>query len=104
MKSPQISLSQRHKMLLGIATPPTLLRQNYMLRVALAIVLLLPWIAVLLGFWESWRTFAIGDSISIPLWAWAMAVIEPIIAVLLARCLANRLILQYYLRKYSHHE
>lgn len=91
-------------MLLGIATHRRMQRQNYMLRAGLMLVLLLPWVALLLGFLESWRTYAIGDEISIPLWAWLGLVAEPIIAFLLARILANRLILQYIIKHFTHHE
>lgn len=76
-----------------------MLRQNYLLRALLLLLLLLPWVGVGLGFLESWRTYSIGDEMQVPLWAWLAIVLLPVSAVLLARMLANRLTLQWLLRK-----
>lgn len=76
-----------------------MLRQNYLLRALLLLLLLLPWVGVLLGFLESWRAYAIGDDMQVPVWAWAAVALLPVLAVVLARMMANRLVLQWLLRK-----
>lgn len=76
-----------------------MLRQNYLLRALLLLLLLLPWVGVGLGFLESWRTYSIGDEMLVPLWAWLAVVLLPVGAVALARMMANRLVLQWILRK-----
>lgn len=99
----QKCLSERQKRLLGLRTPHTLLRQNYLLRGVWFLVLCLPWVAVLLCFAESWRSYSVGDSVSVPLWAWCFVVLLPILAALLARMAANRIIFQYIIRKRTRH-
>lgn len=76
-----------------------MMRQNYLVRALLLLLLLLPWVGVLLGFLESWRTYAIGDDMQVPVWAWAAVALLPVLAVVLARTMANRLVLQWLLCK-----
>lgn len=76
-----------------------MLRQNYLVRALLLLLLLLPWAGVVLGFLESWRAYAIGDEMQVPVWAWVAVVLLPVVAVILARMMANRLMLQWLLRK-----
>lgn len=98
MKKLKISLSQRQRHLCGLITPRSMKKENYLLRAGLLLILLLPWVGLCLGFMESWRTYDIGDEISVPWWAWFMVVVLPVLAVLLARCTANRIVLQWMLR------
>lgn len=99
MKKAHFSLSKRRKYLLGLTTLSVMRRETLLLRLLLMLLLLLPWIEVVLGFVASWQTYAIGDSMQIPLWAWAAAVILPAVAWFVAHLMANRIMLQYYLRR-----
>lgn len=61
-------------------------------------LLALPWLYVVCGLIETWRSYAIGDTVSIPLWAWVAVVLLPVVAGCLSCMMANRLILQYIIR------
>lgn len=89
----------RRKLQLGLAYPHAERKHFWLLRVGILLLLLLPWIAVVLGFALSWQTYAIGDEIDIPLWAWLCAVVMPAFAWLLSGMMAGGICLRWYIRE-----
>lgn len=94
-------LSTRRKLLWGLTTVGRHCSQKAYWTTLLATgsVLLLPWVGVVLGFVATWRTYALGDEMQVPLWAWAALIGLPGAAGLLARAAAARITTQMYVRK-----
>lgn len=97
MNLPQIRLSLRIRMLLGLYTPAYKLRLNYALRVLLMVWLLLPWAMLAMGFYATWQTYAVGDEVAVPWWAWSLLVLMPPAAYGIARMIVNTLVLRMHL-------
>lgn len=98
-KKRKILLSERNRRLIGLISPRRFRRENYLLRLMLGVLFLLPWAAVLLGMLETWDTYAIGDEVNMPWWAVVLLIILPLKAVVLSRMCANRIVLGWMLRK-----